>query len=594
MKTPRRALLTAILLTACFYFSCQKSGTPAGPEPGPGHIAEYTQANISGRITDDQKLPVSGAVVRIGVSSTTTDVNGIFSISNVQVDRTAGLVQVEKEGFFKGIKTLVVTSGKDNQVTIQLIKKVVAGTFNGSSGGTINIPAAGGSIIFEPNSILNTANHAGYTGPVSLSAFFIDPAADNFFDIMPGALRGIDANNNERALKSYGMMVVELTGANGEKLQLSGGKKATLHFPIPASLQGEAPATIPLWSLHDSTGLWKEEGVATKQGPEYIGTVSHFSFWNCDVPYPLVNFTATIQTQQGTALAATRVMITNPDGSSNISGSGYTDNNGVLNGLIQANQALVLKVMDKCGDVLHSQPIGPFSTTANLNITISNLANSIVTVSGTVINCNFSPVTSGYVIVALDNNYFFANIINGSFSLPLVGCTSTSTSASITAMDIDGNRSSETANIVISGTTINTGPLLACSVLPESYCYCSLGDQTYGFATPIDVFSIGKDPQFSPPATTFWGGMPLDMSVRTIAFLLPDQLSLGTYPVLLCVLYQGSGLGTWSLYEPTTATLTEFSTSPGEYVAGNFSCMVRNSSSNTTKPLKCNFRIKRP
>ena len=47
---------------------------------------------------------------------------------------------------------------------------------------------------------------------------------------------------------------------------------------------GTAPETIPLWHYDKTTGLWKEEGTATKNGDKYVGTVTHFSDWNCDVP----------------------------------------------------------------------------------------------------------------------------------------------------------------------------------------------------------------------------------------------------------------------------------------------------------------------
>jgi hypothetical protein len=592
MKTPRLALLTATLLTACFYFSCQKTETPAGPEPGPGHITEYTQANISGRITDDQKLPVSGAVVRVGTSNTTTDVNGMFSLNNVQVDKTAGLVQVEKEGFFKGIKTLVVTSGKDNQVAIQLIRKVVAGTFNGSSGGTITIPAAGGSIIFGPNSILNTANLAGYTGPVSVSAFFIDPAADNFFDIMPGALRGIDANNNETGLRSFGMMAVELTGANGEKLQLAGGKKATLHFPIPASLQGEAPATIPLWSLHDSTGLWKEEGAATKQGTEYVGTVSHFSFWNCDAPYPVVDFTATIKTQQGTALTATRVIITNPNGSSNISGSGYTDNDGIVKGLIPANQALVLKVMDKCGNLVHNQNIGPFSTTADMGVVKVTINNTVVTINGTVGTCSFTPVTSGYVTISMDSSYYRASIVNGAFSMAITRCKSISSTASITVYDITNNQSG-TSTIPVSGPTINTGLLNACGTLPDEYMYYTVGDSTYGYTSPLDIVSVSKAMVHNEPTAIVILGKPADMFARgQTYFHMRDNPSIGSHPIL----YLSCGIPnvqTWLLKEPTNVNITEFGNSGQGYISGSFTANVHDTTKVKSNVIHLSFRVKR-
>jgi hypothetical protein len=35
-----------------------------------------------------------------------------------------------------------------------------------------------------------------------------------------------------------------------------------------------------LWSFDEAKGLWKEEGQAIKTGSNYVGDVSHFSFWN--------------------------------------------------------------------------------------------------------------------------------------------------------------------------------------------------------------------------------------------------------------------------------------------------------------------------
>src|SRR5262249_46667295 len=156
----------------------------------------------------------------------------------------------------------------------------VSGTVSGSGGGTVTVQG-GGNVVFAGNSFVNTAGNSAYTGTVSVSTYFLNPTASNFTDIMPGTLRGISANNEETGLQSFGMMAVELTGAGGEKLQLGANKTATLTFPIPAGLQASAPATIPLWSFNDTTGLWKEEGFATKQGTNYVGSVSHFSFWNC-------------------------------------------------------------------------------------------------------------------------------------------------------------------------------------------------------------------------------------------------------------------------------------------------------------------------
>jgi hypothetical protein len=43
-----------------------------------------------------------------------------------------------------------------------------------------------------------------------------------------------------------------------------------------------APPTIEMWFFDEVKGIWKEEGIGTKQGSVYVGEVSHFSSWNFD------------------------------------------------------------------------------------------------------------------------------------------------------------------------------------------------------------------------------------------------------------------------------------------------------------------------
>jgi ABC-type sulfate transport system permease subunit len=101
---------------------------------------------------------------------------------------------------------------------------------------------------------------------------------------MPGNLTGITINNEQKILQTYGMIAVEMEGSSGEALNIAGSKQATISFPIPSAMLANAPATIPLWHFDETIGVWKEEGTATKQGNAYVGVVTHFSFWNCDVP----------------------------------------------------------------------------------------------------------------------------------------------------------------------------------------------------------------------------------------------------------------------------------------------------------------------
>ena len=103
--------------------------------------------------------------------------------------------------------------------------------------------------------------------------------------MMPGGdLAAVRSDNSSAQLVSYGMTDLNMYAENGDKLQLKEGCKAKLTFPIPAGMGENPPASIPLWSFNEKTGLWEEEGSAALQGNVYVGEVAHFSWVNLDYP----------------------------------------------------------------------------------------------------------------------------------------------------------------------------------------------------------------------------------------------------------------------------------------------------------------------
>jgi hypothetical protein len=200
------------------------------------------------------------------------------------------------------------------------------------------------------------------------------------------------------------MMAVELEGANKEKLQVAPGKLATLSFAIPASLQATAPATIPLWYFDEKKGLWQEQGSATRQGNTYVGTVSHFSYWNCDAPFPVVSFQAVIKDAAGQALPGVLIDIRQVKDS--LTRSARTDANGRISGKIPANQPLDLVLRpNACGQSGYTKRIGPFAADTDLGViatTYDQTAYRGVVVSGKVETCTGSPFSNGYLKVSYD------------------------------------------------------------------------------------------------------------------------------------------------------------------------------------------------
>lgn len=583
-----RVSVALCCLGTLFYLGCQKSASLSA-DPGP-YTPEPAVATISGRVTDENKMPVNGAIVKAGTARDTTDVDGRFTIKNVSVDKKAGAVRVEKDSFFTGVKTIVINAGKENNVAVQLLKKKIAGTFNAASGGTVTIPSGGGKVAFPAAGVVNEATKAAYTGTVTTSAFFFDPTAAGFENIIPGALRGLTTNNRETGLQSFSMMAVELTGANGQKLQLAAGKTATITFVIPAGLRDQAPATIPLWYLDETTGLWKEEGSATKQGNNYVGTVTHFSYWNCDAPFELVDFSAIIKTQAGDPLANAKVVLRAAGNSDSVSiyGSGLTGIDGYTGGKIPAGRSLKMQVLDKCGNLLYSKIIGPFTANANLGNVEVTYNGGIVTFSGTAVNCSDAPITNGYVSITLDGAVNRAPVTNGSFSLAIPRCTNAAATASVVAYDLVALVEGSASGIAVNGSAVTTGQLKACGISSEQFFTYSVNGVNYSFASPADsmyvrVYKANTD---SIADLSLFSSSPY---TSISANIRAANMQPGTKTFDYFSFYRQGGA--FQIGNKTvTATITENS----RYLAGTLSGTIADSSNNNqTYPVTGKFRLKR-
>jgi uncharacterized cupin superfamily protein len=286
---------------------------------------------------------------------------------------------------------------------------------------------------------------------------------------MPGDLRGTNTTGAVVGLKSFGMVGVELMDEGGQPLQIKAGKTATLNVNIPQDRVAAAPSTIPLWFFNDSTGLWKQEGSAIKNGDSYTGEVSHFTFWNCDDPYEYVKIHAHIVNNAGLPVSAAKVQIRDASGSSAYD---YTDGNGYVDGFVPKNQALTIEVLNSCGQSAYSGNIGPFNTETNLgNIT---LAQSTTSIQGTAVSCTGAPVTDGYVQMLINGTTEFASVINGSFSLTFINCQG-NTTAQLIAVDNATLKQGNPVTVNITGSSINAGQLTACGVSSATFFNLTIG-----------------------------------------------------------------------------------------------------------------------
>ncbi|MFY0253095.1 hypothetical protein ACDQ55_03990 [Chitinophaga sp. 30R24] len=547
-----------------------KPVAPVSPVP-----PKEVSSSIQGIILDENNLPLAGAQVAYGNTTVPSAADGSFHINNVMVKEAAAVVAVQKSGYFNGYRTFRISNtGKLQYAQIQLLPKKVAGVFDAATGG--NITASNAQFSFQPQQVMG-ADNKPYNGKVSLIYAPINPEASNFNAIIPGDLRGVSNRNTLVGLKSYGMMALEVQGENGEQLHLDTNKLVTFKMTIPASLRNSAPANIPLWHFDEASGLWKEEGSAQKIGDGYVGTVKHFSFWNCDVYFPLINFKVTLQDDNGNALANMLVLMKRNDGSIT---SGYTNQDGLVSGDIPQGETLTLQIMDQCNNIAYNRNVGPYTNDTNLGTLQVNIpGTSKIQFSGAVTSCNGSPLQNGIVNISLSGIVYSTPVVAGKYNISILYCQGYTTNAIINAVDVVANKISTTTLPVTTGAYIQD--LSACDAIQPSTLNFTYTGQNYNFSSPTDSVILSQANYRS-----LLSASNADKSLVYNIFM--DSVSVGTYATQMVNFRNGnlvySGSGSYTITQKGTL---------GGYVEGSFSANLRiDSTTNTSSPLTGTFKVR--
>lgn len=341
-------------------------------------VVSDSPITIEGKISNSSGLPLQNVSVKAGNKETTTDLNGGFKVTNAVFSTDEKFVIASLPGYFNGSRTIYPNTNTNNYIEISLAPRSEVATINTSSGGIASFNNA--SVSFPANAF-ETQSGSVYTGTVSVKAMYLDPENPHLAQLMPGDLRGNTLSGELRGLQTFGMINVELEGNAGEKLKLKPGVAATINMPIPTGMLTISPANIPLWYFDESAGLWKEEGNAQKSGNSYIGDVSHFTIWNCDMPYNYVLVEGRLLNASLAPLGGMFVKMTSLADSACT--YDLTDNGGYLNGFIQANVPIRIDIYSQCGSLLYSSLTGPFSSNTVLpDISISSLIDCVNTLAG--------------------------------------------------------------------------------------------------------------------------------------------------------------------------------------------------------------------
>lgn len=467
----------ALFILVVFLTSCHKDsfseniGETTLPSP---EITLSVQGDVLGYVYDEQGNAVEGASVAILGGTTTTDEYGIFKFENVELNPNGTYVKVVKSGYILGSDMIYAAAGTKHTSRVHLYSLEGTKVFTSSTGGTIEVEG-GGQVIFASNSIANM-DGSSYSGEVQVTANRISTGDRLIADKMPGALVALDSEGRTVALGSMGMIAVELRDPSGNELNLKEGSTAEVTFPILQEQQNDAPSEILLWSFDEEVGIWKEEGVAEKSGTAYKASVSHFSFWNCDAPFPLTSICGKVLYENGEPAAQVQIQITT-DGFG--AGWGWTNGDGSFGGKIPMDQVMQIKIFNTLCDFEQSITeieIGPFSNKTTLDDIVIPLPNE-GTFSG-IVACSGNPVPSAIVLYTFDGNtYVTESGQDGLFTVIINNACGDLSDLSVFAIDPSSGMASLTQTL-----DVNTDPNIELEVCND----CSF------------TVEIGGDPSVDP------------------------------------------------------------------------------------------------
>lgn len=348
----------ALLMMLMTFASCSKiqdllnggddddddSGGINPPELVEGRMEDIA---LSGIVRDASGTPIEGVSIVSGSSAATTNTDGFFEfdqiqVVNVQNDRS--VVRFSKSGYFDVVRSMDADAADGASWEVVMCKKenndfTSIKTYSSSSDQTLQ---AGEMKIDMPQDGYKVdGTGLSYTGKVKSEMVYLDPNNERFSEMMPGGdLAAVRSDNSSAQLVSYGMTDLNMYAENGDKLQLKDGSKAKLTFPIPAGMDKNPPASIPLWSFNEKTGLWEEEGSAQLQGNVYVGEVAHFSWVNLDYPEKQGTVYGYVKDDTGKVLPGVRLSI------GQLLAPTVTNSDGYYSHEVPANTAFNITVKD--------------------------------------------------------------------------------------------------------------------------------------------------------------------------------------------------------------------------------------------------------
>lgn len=409
------ALLACTLLL--FLLSCTRDVDIVYPDPLFPENNPF-KATLFIRVLSEWGEPVPGARVTLGPLVKESDFHGWIKWQDAPVTSSVYL-KVEKKDFFNGSRRFQPSPNSNNYVEIRLLHKNKTASLAAKDGKSILVE--GNYILNFPKNAYQFENGDSYDGEVNVYAHALSIDDPDMSFKMPGNLTGLNKDNDLKQLASLGMITVELESSDGQKLMIKEGQQVEIRMPVEEKRRDLVPPTVPMWHFDEQLGVWKEEGVAELDGDYYVANVNHFSFWNCDDNFELVQWKANVHDQDGQPLGYGKVCLTIDALNTRV--CEYLDQDGKISGGVAANEVMTFEVFSSCGQSLWYQKIGPYEEDQEGTSFVVELPDDTSRISGNIYNCDHLPISNGYVMINNGIRVYKVPVdSSGLFMIKMVNC----------------------------------------------------------------------------------------------------------------------------------------------------------------------------
>ena len=498
--------LLFVITSVVIYYGC-KSDNSTEPIINNGETVTTT---ISGTVLDESNSPIAGVEISSAGQSAITNASGGFTFSNIQVPKIRFVVNAAKSGYFKGSYADAPIANGTSNIKIYLMNAGVIQTVDATTGGEATLNN-GSKVKLNANTVTNS-DGSTYNGNVKLSVGYLDPTSENFANLIPGGdMQAQRTDNSSATLYSYGIIKVEMKSDAGSDLKIKSGNTSEITVDIPPSMEATAPATIPLWHYDDATGLWKEEGTATKQGDKYVGTVAHFSDWNCDTPEGTGTIKGLVVDCNNLPVPGINVKIGQA--------SANTGSDGRFERLVPANTAFEVQVLGTRNFGLTSSPVSVSAVPEGTVHDVGTLTVQCPAYVTGIIKCG-TDIKFGQVVISWNGGYNSQYTdATGKFNIP----TDLNKNAELLIYTFDGKYKNltittpstpggvndlgviEVCDQVVIGT--NKLTINGSGFTNKTFTFAADTIQVFGYYDPSDSMSyIWMSQVFAPDTITLWFG----------------------------------------------------------------------------------------